>query len=68
MAEDNNRSGVFVYTEGAAVPHDVVRVRVHPSVTVIPEHAFYNRRKLEEVNCVMGCWKLDSMYSNFAVS
>ena len=31
------------------VPQDAVRVRVHPSVTVIPEKAFYECKKLEEV-------------------
>ena len=42
---------VFVYMgEGMIVPNDVVRARVHPSVTVIPANAFMNcRRKLEEV-------------------
>ena len=41
---------VFVYMgEGMIVPNDVVRARVHPSVTVIPANAFMNcRRKLEE--------------------
>ncbi len=32
---------VFVYTgEGCIVPRDVVRARVHPSVSVIPDEAF----------------------------
>jgi len=48
MADDNNND-VFVYTEGVEVPYDVIRVRVHPSVTRIPETAFSQRRKLEEV-------------------
>ena len=34
--EDINNAEVFVYTEGVEVPEEVVRVRVHPSVTVIP--------------------------------
>jgi len=48
MAEESSTE-VFVYTEGSVVPMDVVRVRVHPSVTVIPEEAFQARKKLEEV-------------------
>ena len=46
MAEDsNNNTEVFVYAEGSVVPEDVVRVRVHPTVTAIPEHTFQWRRK-----------------------
>jgi len=55
MAEDNNNdTDVFVYTEGVEVPSDVVRVRVHPSVTVIPEKAFEGRHNLEEVELCEG--------------
>ena len=55
MADDNNNNdGLFVYTEGVIVPYDVVRVRVHPSVTIIPEGAFYRRDKLEEVELCEG--------------
>jgi len=55
MADDNNNDdGVFIYTEGAVVPSDVVRVRVHPSITVIPERAFCEQRKLEEVELCDG--------------
>ena len=36
------------------VPEDVVRVRVHPSVTVIPARAFDRRHKLEEVELCEG--------------
>jgi len=53
MADESNTE-VFVYTEGISVPQDVVRVRVHPSVTVIPEGAFYERKKLEEVELCEG--------------
>ena len=37
---------IFVYTGegGQVVPHDVVRCRVHPSVTVIPRGAFQHRK------------------------
>jgi hypothetical protein len=49
---NSNDTEVFVYTgEGgaAAVPHDVVRVRVDPSVTSIPAQAFNRCKKLTEV-------------------
>ena len=42
------------------VPQDVVRVRVHPSVTVIPEKAFYQQRKLEEVELCEGLLEIGS--------
>jgi len=51
---DESTAEVFIYTEGAVVPMDVVRVRVHPSVTVIPEKAFQERKKLEEVELCDG--------------
>jgi hypothetical protein len=35
----------------------VVRVRVDPSVTSIPPHAFEGRKKLAEVECVKASWK-----------
>lgn len=40
--------------EGPNVPDDVERVRVHPSVTVIPERAFSYRRKLTEIELCDG--------------
>jgi hypothetical protein len=41
---------VFIYTgpRGDDVPQDVVRVRVDPSVTSIPDDAFYQRKQLTE--------------------
>ena len=49
MADNENESNagdeeVFVYMGGdnVVVPQDAVRVRIHPSVTVIPEEAFIN--------------------------
>jgi len=56
MADDgsSNNAEVFVYTEGAVVPQDVVRVRVHPSVTIIPEMTFQEQNKLEEVELCEG--------------
>ncbi len=37
-AMDIGDAEVFVYTAGAIVPRDVVRARVHPSVTAIPPY------------------------------
>ena len=56
-AEGSNDAEVFVvYTgpRGAAVPRDVVRVRVDPSVTSIPDDAFYEHKKLTEVELCEG--------------
>ena len=52
----NNDADVFVYMGegGPAVPHDVVRVRVHPSVTIIPPYAFQEQKKLKEVELCEG--------------
>jgi hypothetical protein len=38
---------VFVY--GRLVPYDVVRARIDPSVIMIPQEAFAQRTRLEEV-------------------
>ena len=47
---------VFIYTGegGAVVPQDVVRVLVDPSVTSIPDGAFWGRKKLAEVELCEG--------------
>ena len=52
----NEEGGAFVYMGegGPRVPYDVVRVRVHPSVTIIPDRAFQDRNKLEEVELYEG--------------
>jgi len=59
MADDsstNNDDGVFTYIGGGrdTVPRNVVRVRVHPSVTRIPQFTFKNYDKLEEVELCEG--------------
>jgi hypothetical protein len=56
MVSSNAVAEVFVYTGegGASIPHDVVRVRVDPSVTSIPAHAFEERKKLIEVELCEG--------------
>ena len=52
---DDSSAEVFVYMGGDMVlPDDVVRVRVHPSVTVIPERAFKERFQLEEIELCDG--------------
>ena len=51
----NNNDEVFEYMGGdMAVPDDVVRAQVHPSVTVIPDRAFQCREKLEEIELCEG--------------
>jgi hypothetical protein len=57
MSSGNATSAeVFLYTGegGTAVPRDVVRVRVDPSVTSIPAEAFNERRMLTEVELCEG--------------
>ena len=50
MTDDSSSAEVFVYMGGNMdVPDDVVRVRVHPSVTVIREKAFFYQDKLVEI-------------------
>jgi hypothetical protein len=56
--EDNNATNaeVFIYTGpgGDAVPQDVERVRVDPSVTSIPAGAFGGQTKLAKVELCEG--------------
>jgi hypothetical protein len=49
-------NAVFVYTGagGESAPDDVIRALVDPSVTTIPEDAFYKRKKLAEVELCEG--------------
>ena len=49
MAADEVMNGEFVYRDWAEVPNDVVRVRLHPSVTVITDMAFQGCTKLKEI-------------------
>ena len=52
---DDSSAEVFVYMGGdMVVPLDVARVRVHPSVSVIPEKAFQKRQQLQEVKLCDG--------------
>jgi hypothetical protein len=58
---DDNAAVAFVYTgmgEGAVVPNDVVRVRIDPSVLVIPGGAFFQRCKLETIELHDGLRKI----------
>ena len=52
----NGQPNVFFYTGpgGAEVPHDVVHLRVDPSVVSIPASAFNERNKLAEVELCEG--------------
>ena len=67
MADESNTE-VFVYTEGIEVPQDVVRVRVHPSVTVIPDRAFNRRYKLEEVELYDGLLEIGEEAFNYCTA
>jgi hypothetical protein len=57
---------VFVYTgeRGESPPQNVVCVRVDPSVTSIPTNAFYERKKLTEVELCEGVVEIG--YRSFA--
>ena len=59
---------VFVYTAGAIVPMDVVRARVHPSVTAIPDEAFKDREHLEEVELCGGLVEIGELAFNNCIS
>ena len=48
-ANNDGAEEVFIYTTGAVVPFDVVRVRIDSTVVSIPAEAFLRRRKLKEV-------------------
>jgi hypothetical protein len=56
MSAEGSNAEVFVYTGevGAVVPQDVVRVRIDPSVTSIPDNAFDQRKCLTEVELCEG--------------
>ena len=63
----DNAAAVFVYMgEGAVVPEDVVRVRVDPTVLVIPEEAFSHRKKKKRSSFMMVYVKLVSRHSAIA--
>jgi len=56
MENPNAHADVFVYTGegGMQAPQDVFRVRVDPSVTTISTKAFFQRKKLVEVELSEG--------------
>ena len=69
MADDNDATDVFVYMgEGVVVPRDVVRVRIDPSVLVIPEHAFFQRYKLETVEFHDGLLEIGQQAFQFCMA
>ena len=60
MFEDDamdDAMSVFVYMGegGPGVPSDVVHVRIHPSVTVIPDRAFQDRKNWRWSSSVKAC-------------
>ena len=62
MASNADDNDVFVYMGagegGTAVPHDVVHIRVDPSVTSIPAYAFRERKKLAKVELCEGIMEI----------
>jgi hypothetical protein len=55
MSSISTDNEAFVYTNrGVRIPHDVVCLRVDPSVTSIPANAFHLRKKLAEVELCEG--------------
>jgi hypothetical protein len=73
MSSNADDAEVFVYTGevGASIPHDVVRVRVDPSVTSILYEAFRGRRKLAEVELCEGLVEIGSgslAYCNHSIT
>ena len=58
--DPDNEEDIFVYMGGdMIVPRDVVRCRVHPSVTVITAMAFFNCMKLEEIELCEGILEIE---------
>jgi hypothetical protein len=53
-AADNTEVFIYMGPVGNVVPQHVVRLRVDPSVTLIPDQAFYQRKKLAEVELCEG--------------
>eukprot|EP00577_Skeletonema_sp_RCC1716_P017178 CAMPEP_0113437824 /NCGR_PEP_ID=MMETSP0013_2-20120614/37630_1 /TAXON_ID=2843 ORGANISM="Skeletonema costatum, Strain 1716" /NCGR_SAMPLE_ID=MMETSP0013_2 /ASSEMBLY_ACC=CAM_ASM_000158 /LENGTH=277 /DNA_ID=CAMNT_0000328521 /DNA_START=317 /DNA_END=1147 /DNA_ORIENTATION=- /assembly_acc=CAM_ASM_000158 len=60
----------YTYTgrDGDIIPHDVTHVRIDKSVKVIPRHAFYGRRNIEEVVCDVGLEKIEADAFSFCLS
>jgi len=53
MSEGDNTS-VYIYNGVGRVPRNVTHVRIDPSVTVIPQDAFFNSQQLVEVKLPEG--------------
>ena len=57
---------VVIYMgEGGVLPRDVVRARVNPSITVVPEKAFMGSSKLEEVELYDGLMEIGTNFNSF---
>ena len=55
VSSSNNATDTFVYMgEDSNVPENVVSVRVHPSVTAIPNGAFQDKKQLKKVDISEG--------------
>ena len=58
-AGNPNDEDIFIYTTGSIVPRDVVRCRVHPSVTTLPADVFFTCRELKEVELCEGLLEIE---------
>jgi hypothetical protein len=57
---DDNDDEVFVFTkDGPAVPMDVIRLRVDPSIHIVPQDAVNGRTKLIELELCNGIEEID---------
>jgi hypothetical protein len=61
MADDNGAEAIVYMGDGAVVPRDVARIRIDPSVLVIPEGAFFQRYKLETIELHDGLREIGQM-------
>ena len=59
---------VYIYNGVDRVPNDVTHVRVDPSVTVIPQLAFADRRELEQVDLPEGLITIENDAFQYTVS
>ena len=59
MASEGDNTSVYIYNGVGRVPRNVTHVRVDPSVTVIPQDAFFNSQQLVEVKLPEGLIRIE---------
>ena len=59
MSGEGDNTSVYIYNGVGDVPNDVTHVRVDPTVTIIPERAFGERRNLEVVELPEGLIEIE---------